>query len=31
MKNKINDRNFISNEYYKYKIYLNEKKNKKII
>lgn len=31
MKNKINDRNFISNEYYKNKIYLNEKKNKKII
>lgn len=28
---KIKERNFLSEEYYKNKIYLNEKKNKKIV
>ena len=30
MKKKVDERNFISNEYYKEKMYLNQKKNKKV-
>lgn len=31
VKRKIGERNFLSNEYYKNKIYLNDRKNKKIV